>query len=141
MNLDRVTIFERDAELNMALFQNQTPTDTEIILRTKGLEKDCVVWSTRINVDTTNEKEEFVYTILTRTVSLLIIVVFPTIQQDYINIIKQFVESRLIRWDDESETAYQQLKNSNDQRNNDEDEDNSEDNPNPEDDNIDPLFT
>ncbi len=100
-----------------------------------------MVWSTRINVDTTNEKEEFVYTILTRTVSLLIIVVFPTIQQDYINIIKQFVESRLIRWDDESETAYQQLKNSNDQRNNDEDEDNSEDNPNPEDDNIDPLFT
>lgn len=139
LNLDRVTIFERDAELNLALALNQTPTETEIILKAKGLEKNCVLWSTRINVDTQTEKEEFIYTILTRTVSLLIILVFPNIQQDYINIIKQFIEPRLIRWDEESETAYQQLRNTNDQRDNDDDIDNSEDNQNPEDDNIDPL--
>ena len=87
----------------MLLVQNQTPAEDEIILKAKGLEKNCVVWSTRINVDTNTEKEEFVYTILTRTVSLLIIVAFPNIQQDYNNIIKQFVENRLIRWDEASE--------------------------------------
>jgi hypothetical protein len=128
LNLERVTIFERDADLNLALTLNQTPTETEIILKAKGLEKSCVIWSTRINVDTTNEKEEFIYTILTRTVSLLIIVVFPTIQQDYINIIKTFVENRLIRWDDESETKYQEIRQTVHAAPNLDDPDNSEDN-------------
>lgn len=140
LKLDKVTIFERDRLLNTALFQNQTPTETEIILRTKGLEKNCVVWSTRISVDTSTEKEEFVYTILTRTVSLLIVVVFPDIQQDHINIIKTFVPERVICWDLESETYYQQLRNTNQQQNDDNDEDNSEDTQTNEDDNIDPLI-
>jgi DNA repair photolyase len=128
LKLDKVTIFERDAQLNLALTQKSTPSETEIILRAKGLEKNCVVWSTRINVDTATEKEEFVYTILTRTVSLLIIVVFPDIQQDYINIIRGFVENRLIRWDEESETKYQELRQVIHTTIIQEDQDNSEDN-------------
>lgn len=140
LKLDEVTIFERDEQLKTALLQNQTPTKTEIILRTKGLEKNCVVWSTRISVDTTTEKEEFVYTILTRTVSLLIVVVFPEIQQDYINIIKTFVPERVICWDLESDIYYQQLSNTNHQHNEENDEDNSEDTQTNEDDNIDPLI-
>ncbi|AEE52604.1 UvrD-helicase domain-containing protein [Haliscomenobacter hydrossis] len=109
LKLSEVTIFERDNELCSALYLNQTPAKTEIILRTKGLEKSCVVWSTRIDVDTQTEKEEFIYTILTRTVSLLIIVVFPNIQQDYVNIIKLFEPKRLICWDEESEVKYTEL--------------------------------
>ena len=138
--VDRVTIFERDAELNLALVLNQTPTETEIILKAKGLEKNCVLWSTRINVDTQTEKEEFIYTILTRTVSLLIILVFPNIQQDYINIIKQFVEPRLIRWDEESETKYQEIRQTVDAVATLDDQDNTEDNQVANEENIDTLI-
>ena len=127
LKLDRVTIFERDRELNTALFQNRTPTETEIILKAKGLEKNCVVWSTRISVDTTTEKEEFIYTILTRTVSLLVVVVFPNLKQDYVDIIKTFVPDRIICWDEDSENAYLQLKTTAEKINEEDDEDNSED--------------
>lgn len=140
LKLDRVTIFERDKELNSVLQQNQTPSDTEIILKAKGLEKNCVVWSTRINVDTKTEKEEFVYTILTRTVSLLIIVVFPNIHSDFINIIKQFVDDRLIRWDEESETKYQEFRQTIDVVATQDDQDNTEDNQTANEETIDTLI-
>jgi len=140
LKLDKVTIFERDVDLRNALFQKQTPAETEIILRTKGLEKDCVVWSTRINVDTQTEKEEFVYTILTRTVSLLIIIVFPNIQQDYITIIKLFVENRLIHWDEESERKYQEIRQTINVATNQDDQDNTEDYQTTNDESIDTLI-
>jgi hypothetical protein len=105
----KVTIYERDIELVKALGQLNTPCETEIILRTKGLEKHCVCWSTRIMIDTVNEHEEFIYTILTRTVSLLIIVIFPNIQPVYLDIIKKLIPERLMRWDEETEEKYQQL--------------------------------
>ncbi len=140
LKLDKVSIFERDVELKNALVQNQTPAEDEIILKAKGLEKNCVVWSTRINVDTNTEKEEFVYTILTRTVSLLIIVVFPNIQQDYNNIIKQFVENRLIRWDEESEIKYQEIRQTSQVMDNQDDQDNTEDNQVGNEENIDTLI-
>ena len=121
LELDRVTIFERDIELYKALsFQYNISSGTEIILRAKGLEKKCVVWSTRILVDTKTEKEEFIYTILSRTVSLLIVVLFPDIHPDYIRILREgFVQDRVlqggikvissIRWDEETEIKYQEL--------------------------------
>jgi len=140
LKLDKVTIYERDTQLNTALLQSQTPTETEIILRTKGLEKNCVVWSTRISVDTTTEKEEFVYTIITRTVSLLIVVVFPDIQQDYINIIKTFVPERVICWDLESETKYQEIRQNVNAIVAQEDTDNTEDNQPANEENIDTLI-
>ncbi|TAF77369.1 MAG: DNA helicase UvrD [Bacteroidetes bacterium] len=140
LKLDKVTIFERDVQLKNALSQNQTPAETEIILRTKGLEKNCVIWSTRMNVDTQTEKEEFIYTILTRTVSLLIIVVFPDIQQDYKNIIKQFIEKRLIRWDEESEIKYQEIRQTIQAADNQDDQDNTEDNQTANEENIDTLI-
>ena len=140
LKLDEVTIFERDKELNNALFLNRTPAKTEIILKAKGLEKDCVVWSTRINVDTQTEKEEFVYTILTRTVSLLIILVFPDIHSDYVNIIKQFVEDRLIRWDEDSEAKYQEIRQTVDAFGAQDDQDNTEDNQVANEENIDTFI-
>ncbi len=110
MKLDKTTIFERDLELLKSLRALEVPSETEIILRTKGLEKKCVVWSTRIDVDTVNEKEEFIYTIFTRTVSLLIILVFPSIQQSYLDIINLLVPNRLIFWDEESEIKFHEIK-------------------------------
>jgi hypothetical protein len=140
LKLDKVSIFERDVELKDALIQNRISAEQEIILKAKGLEKNCVVWSTRINVDTNTEKEEFVYTILTRTVSLLIIAAFPNIQQDYNNIIKQFVENRLICWDEASETKYQEIRQTIQVVENQDDQDNTEDNQLANEENIDTLI-
>jgi hypothetical protein len=140
LKLDKVSIFERDVELKNALVQNQTPAEDEIILKAKGLEKNCVVWSTRINIDTNTEKEEFIYTILTRTVSLLIIIAFPGIQQDYNNIIKQFVENRLIRWDEVSEKRYQEIRQTIQIADSQDDQDDTEDNQIANEENIDTLI-
>lgn len=140
LKLDKVTIFERDIPLLNALKQNSTPSETEIILRTKGLEKNCVVWSTRINVDSNTEKEEFVYTILTRTVSLLIIIVFPETQQDFLNIIRLLIPDRLIRWDEETELKYNELMQTVQAVIDQDDNDNSEENQNLDEENIDGLI-
>ncbi|HSH64227.1 MAG TPA: UvrD-helicase domain-containing protein [Bacteroidia bacterium] len=137
LKLERVTIFEKDIELSTALNSDGTPAETEIILRTKGLEKNCVVWSTRTNIDSQNEIEEFVYTILTRTVSLLIILVFPEIRKEFKAIISSLVRKRLIFWDEESEQKYLQITNSIEEEPMFDDIDNSEDHIESEDENID----
>jgi DNA helicase-2/ATP-dependent DNA helicase PcrA len=140
LKLDKVTIFERDVPLLFELKKCNIPSETEIILRTKGLEKNCVLWSSRINVDSNFEKEEFIYTILTRTVSLLIILVFPETQQDFLNIIKLLVPDRLMRWDEESETKYNELMQSQEDRIPDVDNDNSEENQTVDEETIDGLI-
>jgi DNA helicase-2/ATP-dependent DNA helicase PcrA len=141
LNIDKVSIFERHWDLYSSLYIKKIPCEANIILKTKGLEKSCVVWSTLASIDTKNEKEEFVYTILTRTVSLLIIVVYPNTEQDFLDIVKMLVPNRLIHWDEESETKYNELTNQKSPASNDIDEDNSEDSTNPADDNIDDFIT
>lgn len=111
LNLDRASVFERHGELIFHLNQQKIPCETDIILKVKGLEKSCVVWSTATSVDCKTEKEEFVYTILTRTVSLLIILVFPETEQEFIDIIKLLVPHRLSCWDEESEKKYSEIAN------------------------------
>jgi DNA helicase II / ATP-dependent DNA helicase PcrA len=106
LGLNEITIYERDGELQQALYQKNLNSHAEIILQTKGLEKECVVWSTRKMIDAKGEVEEFIYTILTRTVSLLIILIFPEVDQSYVNIIRTFNSERLLFWDDESEQQY-----------------------------------
>ena len=130
LSLDKykVTVYERDQPLINALNSLNTPCEHEIILRTKGMEKHCVIWSTRTYIDSKNEKEEFIYTILTRTVSLLIIVLFPDIQNLYSKIIKSFVSDRLMRWDQESENKYNELVGSTETTELEEDLDNSDEN-------------
>ena len=95
---------------------------------TSILNEKKVSWSTRINVNTATEKEEFVYTILTRTISLLIILVFPNIDPDYTNIIRLMVDNRLIRWDLEIEVKYQEIVRSEARVEDQTDEDTSEEN-------------
>ena len=125
LKLKGVTIYERDIELNQGLVEKAIPSSTEIILRTKGLEKDCVIWSTRTDIGAKGEIEEFVYTILTRTVSLLAIVIFPSIRDRYIEIVKTFVAERLLFWDAESETQFNAIINGQPLKADDEDIDNS----------------
>jgi DNA helicase-2/ATP-dependent DNA helicase PcrA len=109
-SIDTISIFERDDDLATELRNTGINTESEIILKAKGLEKQCVLWSTRIKVDTNTEIEEFVYTILTRTVSLLIILCIEKVDKDYSDIIKYFREDRLIFWDDDSKSKYLEIK-------------------------------
>ena len=106
--LHQITILERDEALAKAINGkvkfNLATTDT--ILRLKGMEKDCIVWSTQIGVNTPGDEYYFVYTILTRTRSILIIAMFDETVPTYREIVKLFPKDRLMVWDAETEFYY-----------------------------------
>lgn len=126
LQLDKITVYEEDFELSSKLSFDGIYSDTEQILKTKGLEKSCVVWSTRTSINNETETEEFVYTILTRTVSLLIIVSFPQIKATYTEIIKLLVSDRLLTWDNISEIKLTEINQKISTASEIDDEDNSE---------------
>ena len=82
--------------------QTQVKIGGDSVLRIKGLESPCVIWSTRIPVMSVEEVEEFVYTILTRTAGLLIITISPGTLEAYKPVLNTFDRERLIFWDKES---------------------------------------
>ena len=104
----QITILENDYSLckkiNDTYKQDLATTDT--ILRLKGMEKDCIVWSTRIGVNTPGDEDYFVYTILTRTRSVLIIALFDETIDRYREIVKLFPKDRLMLWDGETAEYY-----------------------------------
>jgi superfamily I DNA/RNA helicase len=96
----RIAILEKDFELSRELnilIPNIAETDT--ILRLKGMEKTCVLWSTKVKIIDADEINNFVYTILTRTSGLLIIAIYSTIKSEYVEILKQFRNDRVLIWD------------------------------------------
>ena len=74
--------------------------ETDTILRLKGMEKTCILWSTKIEIEDIEEINNFVYTILTRTSGLLIIALYETMDRKYVEILKQFRKDRVLIWDE-----------------------------------------
>jgi hypothetical protein len=109
-----VTILEKDTELAAALRQEGSIISEDTILRCKGMEMDCVLWSTRIPAAGKNEVEETIYTILTRTSKLLIVALWPEIQGEYSAVLKDFRADRVICWDEESNVAFAAVTNTQD---------------------------
>lgn len=105
-DLDTVTILEKDNALCFALRQKRIDAETDTILRIKGLEKTCVVWSTRVAHDAEEETEEFIYTILTRTCSILIIALFDDMLPGYKPILNTLAQNRIIMWDHDTMHRY-----------------------------------
>ena len=103
---DEVTILEKDEELRDKLKAKNVDYQTDSILRLKGLEKKCILWSTRIPIEREREKYEFVYTILSRTSSILIIALFDDACEYYKPIISRLKKERLIFWDKETEEKF-----------------------------------
>lgn len=104
-----ITILENDQSLCDTInkkYEDLATTDT--ILRLKGMEKDCIVWSTRVAVNTPGDEDYFVYTILTRTRSILIIAMFDETIPRYREIVKLFPKERLMIWDEATEHYYQE---------------------------------
>lgn len=105
-----ITVLEKDIELSTALNSNITGiATTDTILRLKGLEKKCVVWSTKSDIDHNEEIKNFIYTIFTRTSGLLIIAIFPEIIEDYKSIIKSIRQDRVLLWDKSTYDEYSRL--------------------------------
>lgn len=112
-NLQDVTILEKDTLLEKAIAERLNgllPVDTDTILRLKGLEKTCVIWSTGAGIEHRGEVFEFVYTILTRTSSILIITLTPETKEMYISVLQQLWAERIICWDLDSQIQFTKLK-------------------------------
>lgn len=100
---DNILILEKDAELRneLALFRRGLSYD-ETILKVKGLEKKCVVWTARKNIEFSERIRHYVYTILTRTSGILIIALFGEECKEYVDIINEFDPDRVIIWDQDT---------------------------------------
>lgn len=98
-DLQQVTILEKDPTLTTELRKQGISTETDTILRLKGLEKECVLWSTRAEIEFEKEVYEFIYTILTRTSSVLIVALFPETKSIYKRVIHLLRKDRIIFWD------------------------------------------
>lgn len=107
--LNKITILERDDDLRKYLSKKNINCESDSVLRIKGLEKNCILWTTSAEIDFTNEAEEFVYTILTRTNCLLIVALSSSTKPYYKNILKSFRKDRVICWDEESKTKFNEL--------------------------------
>ncbi|WP_288445426.1 UvrD-helicase domain-containing protein [uncultured Chryseobacterium sp.] len=105
-DLQKITILEKDAELQKAIAQKGIISETDTILSLKGLEKECVLWSTRIPLEFENEVFEFTYTIVTRTSSILIIALTEDTQNIYKKILGLLDIERLIMWDKETSSKF-----------------------------------
>lgn len=98
-DLNKITILEKDYELTKQLNQQFVSSETDTILRLKGLEKECVLWSTRADIEFEKEVYEFIYTILTRTSSILIVALFNETKPIYKKVINLLRKDRIILWD------------------------------------------
>jgi DNA helicase-2/ATP-dependent DNA helicase PcrA len=105
-DIESITILEKDEQLRDEIRKAGIQCDTESILWVKGLERECVLWSTRVELDRTNELLEYVYTILTRSSCLLIISVTKDTHFQYRKILGLLDSERIILWDQETEDEY-----------------------------------
>lgn len=105
-DLERVTILEKDTELQREIVKKDLIAETDTILSLKGLEKECVLWSTRIPLEFEKEVFEFSYTIVTRTSCILIVALTDKTQNIYKKILGLLNRDRLIMWDRETEQKF-----------------------------------
>jgi hypothetical protein len=105
--IGEITILENNSNLFKKLKEQSLKVETDTVLRLKGMEKTCVLWSTEIDIEYKDEVAEFVYTILSRTSGILIIVITPQTLQKYNSIFRLLREDRLIFWDQVSKYEFQ----------------------------------
>lgn len=108
-DISKITVIEKDPQLYSALFNRGLKTETDTILSLKGLEKECVLWSTSVPFSFEKEVFEFAYTIVTRTSCILIIAISDDTQNVYKKILGLLNRERLIIWDIETEDKFNAL--------------------------------
>ena len=105
-DLKQITILERDIDLKNEIHRYGIKVETDSILKLKGLEKECVVWSTSRPLEFEKEVLEFSYTILTRTSCILIVGLTNRTQKIYKKVIGMFDKEKIIIWDKDTEENY-----------------------------------
>lgn len=105
-DLDGITILETDWSLRNSIRNKKISCETATILRLKGLEKTCVLWNTEKDIAYKEEVSEFIYTILSRTSSVLIIMLTENTLPKYYRIIDLLRKDRLILWDEETKINF-----------------------------------
>lgn len=110
-NINSVSILESDGDLGMALHAEGVPFSNHTILRIKGMERSCVLWSSKMDIEYKYEVEEFVHTIMTRTSGILIIALFPNTLAKYIRVLKMLRGDRLILWDRQTTEKFNEFYN------------------------------
>ena len=103
------TVLEKDKSLLSALRRLKVPSETDTILRLKGLERRCIIWSTRTGIKNEEEVYEIIYTILSRTSSILVVALFDDTHDSYKPVIGKLRQDRLIFWDSETEEQFKDL--------------------------------
>lgn len=109
-DLKNKCILERDYDLKNQLINNGIEIESDSILSLKGLEKECVIWSTYIPLEYEKEAFEFAYTIITRTSGVLIILISEETQIVYKKVLGLLKNNRIIFWDKISEDKFNALK-------------------------------
>jgi DNA helicase-2/ATP-dependent DNA helicase PcrA len=105
--LKKITILEKDKELMKELNSKvEDLSETDTILRLKGMEKECIVWSTRAPIEDDEDYVYYVYTILTRTSSVLIIALFPETPQRAYDLLSRLDIERVMFWDKQTENHW-----------------------------------
>jgi len=92
---------ERATSLRRAVsgrLKRRTAVRDETMKAIKGLERECVVWSLRDPIVADEAVDELVYTALTRTQRILIIVAGPGVGDDLLEILKCLRRDRINPW-------------------------------------------
>lgn len=105
-DLKNTCILERDYDLKNLLSRENIIVESDSILSLKGLEKECVIWSTYVPLEFEKEAFEFAYTIVTRTSGVLIIVITEHTQDVYKRVLGLLNKERIIFWDEISEEKF-----------------------------------
>lgn len=107
---NNITVLEKHSLLSFALNSRVNGiATTDTILRLKGLEKKFIVWSTKSSIEHTGEIKNFIYTIFTRTSGLLLVAIYPEINEDYKEIIRSIRKDRVLLWDKSTSEEYSKL--------------------------------
>ena len=111
--INQITILERDTALKNHLnnWKNGI-AETDTILRLKGMEKKCIVWSTNGEIYDKDEFYNYVYTIATRTSSLLIIALYQVVDNIVYEVLKKLDSKKLILWDRATREYFEEVINS-----------------------------
>ena len=104
-----ITILEADFELSQAL-NGRVPgiAQASTILKIKGMENDCIVWSTRKKIEDPEDVYYYIYTILTRTCSVLLIALFDDTPEYAYEVLGKMDQDRLLIWDQETLTQFKE---------------------------------
>jgi hypothetical protein len=110
LGIGRITVVEEDDALCRAIRRRWGTiplVECQSMRRIKGLERPCIVWSTRQPLPGDGDLEEWVYTILTRSVGLVFIAIGPETRPEFIPVLRDLRVDRLLFHDHEALSLWQ----------------------------------